>query len=115
MEEGEAVQRIGSSWITDKVEQHRGGSAPTVNPVTGLIEGWGHRTIGPDLHLPFFYTVDSDGKVVYDVESYPEGLEPGYGIVDPTSQWDDKVVCCCTTHGWRTQCKTFHGLFEVVK
>ena len=115
MESGKAVERIGSSWVSDKVGEYRGGSAPVYDAGTGLIEGWGHRTRNGNLHTPFFYTIDPDAKIVYTDVDYPEGLEPGYGIVDPTSQWDDRVVCCCTTHGWNKQHKTFHGLFEVVK
>jgi hypothetical protein len=98
----------GSSSNYHYIGEYRGGSAARYHD--GIFEGWGHRTRHREHHTLFHYRFKDRAMEFTDCEV--EGLNE-YGIIDPTSQFEDRLIVCATKGSWSEIRPTCHAMLII--
>ena len=92
-----------------EIGEYRGGCNGKVEPYSGDLIGFCHRTLTGDKHTPAWFRIGRGAEQFID-------LDPGYqGIVDPTCWIDDKLVCCCSKQSWWIPQEITHRLYRIVQ
>ena len=98
------------SWGDEEITEFRGGGAAWRRG--DKIIGFGHRTRNKDWHTPFQFTISlHDASVEIRDAALPEKWN--HSVVDPTSFWGDRLVCCRTAKRWEAVQPVEHGIFRV--
>jgi uncharacterized protein DUF6745 len=102
--------RTVASWDDDAITEYRGGS-PAWRRGNQIV-GFGHRTHHQHWHSPFHYAISLQDWSIEIRETVM--AEPwNRCVVDPTSYWEDRLVCCRTGEGWIKIQPTEHGIFRI--
>jgi hypothetical protein len=98
------------SWGDEAITEYRGG-APAWRRGNEIV-GFGHQTRDRNRHSPYHFTISlDDWSVRIRHAVFPPGWDTG--VVDPTSFWDDRLVCCRTNAAWDSIQPVEHGIFRI--